>query len=133
MSAMSSSLILAAGPGPGEWVIIVVTLLVGIILLAIFAQFASLWLQCLMTRTNIRLTQLITMKFRKVNPTVIVRSMIMAVQAGLTKRFAITHKKLEAHYLAGGNVPNVIRALIAAERAGIDLDWNTAQGIDLAA
>lgn len=134
MNLMSNSLMLAAEGdlGPTSWVIIVVTLLFAIILLAIFAQFASLWLQCLMTRTKISLTQLITMKFRKVNPTVIVRSMIMAVQAGLTKRYPITHKKLEAHYLAGGNVPNVIRALIAAERAGIDLDWNTAQGIDLA-
>jgi uncharacterized protein YqfA (UPF0365 family) len=58
--------------------------------------------------------------------------MIMAVQAGLTKNYPITRDKLEAHYLAGGNVPNVIRALVAAQRADIDLDWQTAQAIDLA-
>ena len=75
---------------------------------------------------------LITMRFRKVNQTVIVRSMIMAVQAGITQNYPITPKNLEAHYLAGGNIPNVIRALIAAQRAQIDLDWETAQAIDLA-
>ena len=118
--------------GPGQWAAVVIILLFGIIFLAIFAQFASLWLQCKMTRAGIGLIDLITMRFRKVNPAVIVRSMIMAVQAGLTKNYPITPGKLEAHYLAGGNVPNVIRALIAAQRAHIDLDWETAQAIDLA-
>lgn len=117
---------------PGQWIGIVVILLFVIIFLAIFAQFARLWLQCVMTRAGIGIWDLITMRFRKVNPTVIVRSMIMAVQSGLTQHYPITQKKLEAHYLAGGNVPNVIRALIAAQRAQIDLDWETAQAIDLA-
>ena len=91
----------------GAWVAIVVIMLFAIIFLAIFAQFASLWLQCVMTNSGIRLWDLITMKFRKVNPTVIVRCMIMAVQSGLTKNYPITRVKLEAHYLAQGNVPNV--------------------------
>lgn len=117
---------------PWEWAVLVVILLVTIIFLAIFAQFASLWLQCKMTGARISLLNLITMRFRKVNPTVIVRSMIMAVQAGLTRNYPIDRERLEAHYLAGGNVPNVIRALIAAQRAQIDLDWQTAQAIDLA-
>ena len=56
------------------------------------------------------------MTFRKVNPTVIVRSKIMAVQAGLTDETGITSKALEAHYLAGGNVPLVIRSIIAAKQ-----------------
>ena len=123
---------LMADLGPGQWAAVVIILLFGIIFLAIFAQFASLWLQCKMTRAGIGLIDLITMRFRKVNPTVIVRSMIMAVQAGITRNYPITPSKLEAHYLAGGNVPNVIRALIAAQRAQIDLDWDTAQAIDLA-
>ena len=72
------------------------------------------------------------MSLRKVNPDVIVRSKIMAVQAGLTRVYPITTRALEAHYLAGGNVPNVILALIAAHRAHIELDWQTAQAIDLA-
>ena len=117
---------------PLEWAIIIVVLLIAIVFLAIFAQFASLWLQCKMTGARISLVNLITMRFRKVNPTVIVRSMIMAVQAGLTRNYPIDREKLEAHYLAGGNVPNVIRALIAAQRANIDLNWQAAQAIDLA-
>jgi uncharacterized protein YqfA (UPF0365 family) len=130
MNIIPASVIFAQSPA--GWAGIVIILLFAIIFLAIFAQFASLWLQCKMTNAGIGLLDLITMRFRKVNPTVIVRSMIMAVQAGLTKIFPITHNKLEAHYLAGGNVPNVIRALIAAQRAEIDLNWETAQAIDLA-
>lgn len=123
------SLMQIGAPG---WAAIVIILLFAIIFLAIFAQFASLWLQCVMTNAGIRLWDLVTMRFRKVNPTVIVRSMIMSVQSGLTRKYPITRAKLEAHYLARGNVPNVIRALIAAERAKIPLDWETAQAIDLA-
>jgi uncharacterized protein YqfA (UPF0365 family) len=53
----------------------------------------------------------------------------MAVQAGLRE---ITTDRLEAHYLAGGDVPRVVRAMIVAHRAKIKLDWNTAAAIDLA-
>ena len=115
-----------------QWFIIVFVLLGTIIILAIFAQYASLWLQCKFARVRISLVNLIFMRLRKVNPVVIVRCMIMSVQSGLTRTYPITREKLEAHYLAGGNVPNVIRALIAAQRADIDLDWQTAQAIDLA-
>ena len=63
----------------------------------------------------------------------IVRSKIMAVQAGLTDEMGITSKTLEAHYLAGGNVPLVIRSIIAAKKAKtIDLDFKLATAIDLA-
>ena len=72
------------------------------------------------------------MRIRKVSPTLIVRCKIMAVQAGLTRSYPISTRALEAHYLANGNVPNVIKALIAAQRAKINLDWQTAQAIDLA-
>jgi uncharacterized protein YqfA (UPF0365 family) len=76
---------------------------------------------------------LIGMTFRRVNPTVIVRSKIMAVQAGLGEETGITSRALEAHYLAGGNVPLVIRALVAASKAKIvSLDYRLATAIDLA-
>jgi uncharacterized protein YqfA (UPF0365 family) len=68
------------------------------------------------------------MSLRKVSPAIIVRGKVMAVQAGLQ----IDTRALEAHYLAGGHVPNVVRALIAANRADLDLDFKTATGIDLA-
>ena len=117
---------------PAQWVGTVFLLLVFLVFLAVFAQFASLWLQCKMTRAGISLYDLIKMRLRRVNPTVIVRSKIMAVQSGVTKSYPISTNALEAHYLAGGNVPNVIRALIAAQRADIPLSWDTAQAIDLA-
>ncbi len=74
------------------------------------------------------------MSFRQVNARTIVQAKIMAVQAGIgTERVTgITTRRLEAHYLAGGNVPNVIRAIIAAHRADIDLDFDRAAAIDLA-
>jgi uncharacterized protein YqfA (UPF0365 family) len=73
------------------------------------------------------------MTFRKVNPAVIVRSKIMAVQAGLGESTGITSRALEAHALAGGNVPLVVRSLVAANKAKIiDLDFKLATAIDLA-
>ncbi|MEW4489488.1 flotillin-like protein FloA [Thalassoglobus sp. JC818] len=100
--------------------------------MAILARYFGLWIQCKMTGAKISLANLVMMSIRKVNPSVIVRSKIMAVQAGLTDQYDISTRALEAHYLAGGNVPNVIRALIAAHRANIDMDWQVAQAIDLA-
>ncbi|MFM7833833.1 MAG: flotillin-like FloA family protein, partial [Planctomycetaceae bacterium] len=66
-----------------QWVILIVLLLFVLVILGIFAQFASLWLQCKMTRAGIGLGDLVFMQFRRVNPALIVRSKIMAVQAGL--------------------------------------------------
>jgi uncharacterized protein YqfA (UPF0365 family) len=109
-----------------------VLLIGGLIFMAVLARYFNLWIQCIFTRAEINVWQLVMMSIRKVNPSIIVRCKIMAVQAGLTRSYPITTRALEAHYLAGGNVPNVIRALIAAHRAHIDLDWQTAQAIDLA-
>ena len=115
------------------WVIGVVFLLIlGLILMAVLARYFGLWIQCKMTRAGITLPNLVMMSIRKVNPTVIVRSRIMAAQSGLLDVHEIKTRELEAHYLAGGNVPNVVRALVAAHRAKIDMDWNVAQAIDLA-
>ena len=72
------------------------------------------------------------MSLRKVNPRVIVRSKIMAVQAGLAHDQKITTHALESHYLAGGDVPKVIEALIAASRSGIKLTLQEATALDLA-
>jgi uncharacterized protein YqfA (UPF0365 family) len=103
-----------------------------ILFLAVFARYFSFWIQSWMTGAGIGLVDLVMMTLRKVNASVIVRSKIMAVQARLTDSYPITTKALEAHYLAGGNVPRVIQALIAAHRARIKLNWQTAQAIDLA-
>jgi uncharacterized protein YqfA (UPF0365 family) len=110
----------------------VVFLIVGLMMVAFFGRYIGLYVQALMTGANVRLSELIMMSIRKVNPAIIVRSKIMAVQSQITQKYPITTKALEAHYLAGGNVPNVIRSLIAAHKADINLDWQTAQAIDLA-
>jgi uncharacterized protein YqfA (UPF0365 family) len=103
-----------------------------LVFFAVFARYFRLWIQSITTGARIGIFDLLGMTFRKVNPTVIVRSKIMAVQAGLTDETGITSKTLEAHYLAGGNVPNVVRALIAANRADIPLSLKRAMAIDLA-
>lgn len=121
------------GLGPSVMLIAgIFVFVIALVFLAVFARYFGLWIQCVMTRAGISFPNLVMMTIRKVNPTVIVRSKIMAVQAGLTKVYPISTRALEAHYLARGNVPNVVKALIASHRAGIDLDWQTAQAIDLA-
>ncbi|MBV8078727.1 MAG: flotillin-like protein FloA [Planctomycetaceae bacterium] len=103
-----------------------------IIVCIFLAKYFNLWLQAKMTSASITIIELVGMSFRKVNPNIIVRSKIMAYQAGLSEKDGITTRALEAHYLAGGNVPNVVRALIAANRADIPLSYKRAAAIDLA-
>ena len=114
-------------------VLICGALIVALVVFFVFARYFRLWIQSVMTGARIGIFDLLGMTFRKVNPAVIVRSKIMAVQAGLTDEMGITSKSLEAHYLAGGNVPLVIRAIIAARKAKtINLDFKLATAIDLA-
>ncbi len=99
-----------------------------VILVLVLLKFLNLWVQAYMSGTRIGLFQLVGMSLRKVNPAVIVRGAISATQAGLP----IVVRDLEAHYLAGGNVPRVVNALIAADRANLGLDFRQAAAIDLA-
>ena len=105
-----------------------------LVVLAVFTRYFRLWIQSVTTGAGIGIFDLLGMTFRKVDPRVIVRSKIMAVQAGLGRGDGHhVSKALEAHYLAGGNVPLVIRAIIAANKAKIvDLDFKQATAIDLA-
>lgn len=102
----------------------------GIILFFIFLYFVpiNLWITALFSGVRVGLFELVFMRIRKVPPSVIVGSLITATKAGLK----LTATDLETHYLAGGNVPNVIRALISAEKANIHLDFKQATAIDLA-
>ena len=100
---------------------------------AVLARYLRLWVQSVASGAGIGLFDLVAMSFKKVNPTVIVRSKIMAVQAGLGDSTGMTLQALEAHYLAGGRVPLVVQALIAANKAKItELDFKRAAAIDLA-
>jgi uncharacterized protein YqfA (UPF0365 family) len=123
---------------PQTWQMLVVVavgigVIIFLIVVAVFTRYFRLWIQSVTTGAGIGIFDLLGMTFRKVNPSVIVRSKIMAVQAGIGDEQGVTSKALEAHYLAGGNVPLVIRALIAAAKAKLaDLDFKLAAAIDLA-
>lgn len=118
----------------------VMWIVIGIVLFVIFtfiflviARFFRLWVQSVMTGAGIGLRDLLRMTFRKVDPAVITQAKIMAVQAGLDESTGITSSSLEAHYLAGGNVPLVVRSMIAARKAKtILLTFQEATAIDLA-
>ncbi|NOY29618.1 MAG: flotillin-like protein FloA [Planctomycetes bacterium] len=99
-----------------------------------FARYFSLWLQAYMSNARIDPLSLIFMGLRQVNPRTIVDAKIMAMQAGVgtDPETGITTSRLEAHLLAGGDVPRVINAIVVAHRADIDLDFDRAAAIDLA-
>jgi uncharacterized protein YqfA (UPF0365 family) len=121
--------------------ILQVALIVGGIILGIIflgflwfiLKFFNLWLQAHLTEANVGFNELIGMFFRRADGKphhfgLITRAKIMATQAGLN----ISRADLESHYLSNGNVPNVVRALICAHRAGIPLTFKQAAAIDLA-
>jgi uncharacterized protein YqfA (UPF0365 family) len=99
-----------------------------------FAAYGKLWFRAYMSSADVSMMSLVGMGFRQVNSQVIVQAKIMATQAGLdiSSKTGMSTKRLEAHYLAGGNVTNVLLAIIAAHRAGIPLDFDRAAAIDLA-
>ncbi|MBN1555592.1 MAG: flotillin-like protein FloA [Phycisphaerae bacterium] len=120
--------LLAAAQEAGFWVLIGILVLIGLVFLFLFGPLFGLWIQALAAHAGVGIFQLIGMRLRKVNPRIIVISRIQAVQAGLS----MDTTDLESHYLAGGRPMNVVNALIAANRANIELSWRTATAIDLA-
>lgn len=113
-------------------IIFLVIVLLG--MAAAFLTYGKLWLQAYMSGAQVGLLSLVGMGFRQVRPSVIVTAKIMAAQAGLdiNRRDGISTQRLEAHYLAGGDVMRVINAIVAAQRAKINLDFDRAAAIDLA-
>ena len=110
--------------GPVALIILIV------IFLVLFFSFVplGLWISAAASGVKIGIFQLVGMRVRKVIPSRIVNPMIKATKAGLN----VSINKLEAHYLAGGNVDRVVNALIAAQRAGIPLGFEQSCAIDLA-
>ncbi|MBS4058354.1 MAG: flotillin-like protein FloA [Bacteroidetes bacterium] len=88
----------------------------------------GLWFTALVSGVRVSLLQLVLMRWRKVPPSLIVNSMIAATKAGIK----LERDDLEAHFLAGGRVQQVINALISADKANMDLSFKTATAIDLA-
>jgi uncharacterized protein YqfA (UPF0365 family) len=111
-----------------SFILILFLVIAGIVLLYFIGSSISLWVQALVSNARVGLFNIIFMRFRKVPPKLIVESKIMSVKAGLD----ISSDELETHYLAGGNVGRVVQALIAADKANIELEFNRAVAIDLA-
>ena len=108
------------------------SLVIGLIALLVIAFFmlvpVGLWISALAANVKVGIFDLVGMKLRRVKPRLIVMPHIKSTKAGILLQI----NQLEAHYLAGGNVDRVVDALIAAERAGIELTFEKAAAIDLA-
>ncbi len=109
---------------------VVVIIVLIIVFLSILFSFVpmGLWISALASGVRVGIGQLVGMRFRRIQPRRIIEPLIKATKAGLD----LTLDKLEAHYMAGGNVDRVVNALIASQRAGIDLGFERACAIDLA-
>ncbi len=115
--------------GP-DVVMLLVIIAIAIIFLSVFLSFIpiGLWISAQAAGVKIGFFTLIGMRFRRVIPARIVQPLIKATKGGLS----LNTNKLEGHYLAGGNVDRVVNALIAAQRADIELEFERAAAIDLA-
>jgi len=111
-----------------QFIIIIGSLFV-IVFMSVFFYFLNVWVRALASKAHVSLWTLIGMKLRRVPPTLVVEALIRLKKAGLTE---IDTDGLEAHYLSGGDILNVVNALIAADKAGIDLNFQRAAAIDLA-
>ena len=119
-----------AAAGTETW-LVVLGLFLAIIVIALmvfFFNYGFLYIKALLADAHVGMFELVGMTLRGVRPSVIVDSRIMAIKAGLP----VETVALETHYLARGNVPNVVRALVAASKADIPLTFNQACAIDLA-
>ncbi|CAN5558434.1 flotillin-like protein FloA [soil metagenome] len=106
---------------------IVIAVIIALFILLYFVPI-NLWITAIFSGVKVGLFELVFMRIRKVPPSLIVNSLITSTKAGLN----VTTTDLETHYLAGGNVPSVIKALISADKANINLTFKQATAIDLA-
>jgi uncharacterized protein YqfA (UPF0365 family) len=129
---MTPTFPLLLGAGPKDtifWIGIAIGGFFVLVLLLVILKYGGLWFRAYMSNAQVSLLSLIGMSLRQVNAQLIVEAKVMGLQAGIP---GMTTRRLEAHYLAGGNVLAVVRAIIAAHRADIDLDFDRAAAIDLA-
>lgn len=120
---------LAVQFGMELYFLFIILAFIAIIVLSILGRFLSLWFRAFISGTPIPLFNIIGMSLRKIPPKLIVDSRVTLFKAGLKD---ITVSDLETHYLAGGHVQDVVTAIIAADKANLNLDWRRATAIDLA-
>src|SRR4051794_12767712 len=112
----------------GTIIVLVFVLIVLLVILAIMGQFIGLYVRAAVSGAHVGFMDLLGMRLRKVNAMAIVNARIQATRAGLR----VSTPEMESHVLAGGRVERVINAMIAANKANIELPWNVATAIDLA-
>ncbi len=127
--ASYAALLQDGGPGIIKVVLYVLLSIAFLAFLFVFLRYANLYIRSILTRAGVGLFDMVAMSLRRVSPAIIVNARVSLVQARIPD---IDKRDLEAHYLAGGNVPRLVRAMIAADRAGIGMDFRTAASIDLA-
>jgi len=109
-------------------IVIILLAIVALIVLGVFFYFIKVWVRALMSGARVPILSLVGMKLRHVPPLLIVDARIRLIKAGLN----LATDPLEAHYLAGGDVINVVNGLIAADKASISLTFQQAAAINLA-
>ena len=131
---LDEGLILAITLGDVIPYLLALVVLVGIIAAIVFAKWGSYWIQSYMSGADISMLSLITMSLLSIDHRKIVTAKVMGCQSGVSidRRSGMSTSRLLAHDLTGGNVMNVVKAIIAAQRAGIELDFDRAAAIDLA-
>ncbi|MBN2450773.1 MAG: flotillin-like protein FloA [Lentisphaeria bacterium] len=110
-------------------ILLVPVVLLALVILFVVISFLNVWIYAFAAKAHVSFLTLVGMKLRKVPPMLIVEAVVRLKKAGLYKT---TTDDLEAHFLAGGDVLNVVNALIAADKAGIELTFEQAAAIDLA-
>lgn len=126
---MINSLLANADPAIGGYFVFIAFGLVALAIFLVCTRYLGLWFQAFVSGTPISLFNIIGMSMRKIPPRLILQARITSYKSGLKM---ITVSDLETHYLAGGNVANVVSAMIAADKANIPLTWRQATAIDLA-
>jgi uncharacterized protein YqfA (UPF0365 family) len=111
-----------------KYIIVGIIVVVVLVLFLVVMKFFNLWLRAKVASAPVNFPTLIAMWLRRVPGSLIVDTRITAKKAGIE----ISTDQLEAHYLAGGEVTHVVLALIAADKAGINLNYDRACAIDLA-
>lgn len=118
----------APGPNTNSLIVAAIVILLGLVMIYLLLKFFKTWLRARLSQAPVSFGSLIGMWLRKVPFPLIVDSRITAVKAGID----LSTELLEAHYLSGGDVTDVVLSLIAADKAGIPLNFDRACAIDLA-
>ena len=126
---MTMQLAAAAAPRAIPWDVLgfVVVAALALLFLMLIMPVLGLWIQALAANAKVSILEIVGMRLRRTNPSIIVISRIQAVRAGVD----VSTAELERYHLAGGQVVKVVRALIAAKRADVSLSWQEACAIDL--